>query len=139
MMLYSSDHIDDSDLPHRTKVTQLIRELYNIAMRCIATEIEAAPGRVSFTSDLWSDHQQHGFMAITLHFCAKDQWRHLVIRSCLGAFRNVWGSHDGPTLAAHFIEVLEELGLLYKVCRFRAITQTSGTHHSLTSRLPYAV
>lgn len=72
-------------------------------------------------------------MAVTLHFCAKDQRRRLVIRSRLGAFRNVRGSHDGPTLAAHFIEVLEELGLLYKVCRFRAITRTSGTHHSYTT------
>ena len=39
-MLYSSDLIDDSDLPHRTKVTQLIKELYNIAKDRIAAEIE---------------------------------------------------------------------------------------------------
>ncbi|KAI0725489.1 hypothetical protein C8Q72DRAFT_758932, partial [Fomitopsis betulina] len=83
MLLYGSDHIDDDNLPHRTKVTQLIKELYNIAMQRIASEIEAAPGRISFTSDLWSDHQQHGFMAVTLHFCAKDQQRRLVIRSRL--------------------------------------------------------
>lgn len=57
-------------------------------------------------------------MAVTLHFCAKDQQRRLVIRSRLGAFRHVRGSHDGPNLAAHFLEVLEELGILYKVCHF---------------------
>lgn len=55
-------------------------------------------------------------MAVTLHFCAKDQRQRLVIRSHLGAFRHVRGSHDGPTLASHFIEVLDELGLLHKVC-----------------------
>ena len=55
-------------------------------------------------------------MAVMLHFCVKDQHRRLVIRSRLGAFRHVRGSHDGPTLASHFIEVLDELGLLHKVC-----------------------
>ena len=60
-------------------------------------------------------------MAVTLHFCAKDQQRRLVIRSRLGAFRHVQGSHDGPTLASHFIEILEELGLSHKVCQFKAI------------------
>lgn len=54
-------------------------------------------------------------MAVTLHFCVKDQHQQLVIWSWLGAFQHVHGWHDGPNLAAHFTEVLNELGILHKV------------------------
>lgn len=56
-------------------------------------------------------------MAITLHYCARQQHsKRLVLRSRLGAFRHVLGAHTGENLAAHFISVIEELGVIHKVC-----------------------
>lgn len=42
MILYGSDKLDDNDLPHRTKVTQLIKELYNEAMRRLRAELQVS-------------------------------------------------------------------------------------------------
>ncbi|KZT63066.1 hypothetical protein DAEQUDRAFT_742139 [Daedalea quercina L-15889] len=70
LLLYTGDNLDDDDIPHCTKMTQLIRAMYY--ERC------------------------------------------LVIRSRLSAFRHVCSSHEGVVLAKHFIEILEELGLLRK-------------------------
>ncbi len=55
-------------------------------------------------------------MAITLHYCAHDdKSKRLVLRSRLGVFRHVLGAHTGENLAAHFITMIEELGVLHKV------------------------
>lgn len=67
------------------------------------------------TCDLWTCRVLNGFMAVTLHYCAKDRQDDLVIRARLGAFRHVQGRHTGQNLAEHLIKVLEELGILNKV------------------------
>lgn len=75
-----------------------------------------AEGRVSFTSDLWSNLKMTSFMAITAHFVARDERSNLIIRSRLIAFRMVSGSHTGVNLASIFFDILKEYGLLHKVC-----------------------
>ena len=54
-----------------------------------------------------------GFLAITVHFAAEDlNEKKLVLRTRLGAFRHILGSHTGKNMAAHFLRVLEELDIL---------------------------
>lgn len=57
-----------------------------------------------------------GFLAITVHFAAEDlNEKKLVLRTRLGAFRHIPGSHTGKNMAAHFLRVLEELDVLNRV------------------------
>ncbi len=78
-----------------------------------------APGRISFTCDMWTSMILRSFLAVTLHYCTEDGTTHEVdVRSRLGAFRHVLGSHSGKNLAIHFITVLKELGILHRVCSY---------------------
>ncbi|KAH9947389.1 hypothetical protein B0H21DRAFT_655834, partial [Amylocystis lapponica] len=73
LLLYVSAELEEKDIPHRSKVTDLILEKYASERTNIITDAQNALGRVSFTSDLWTDEQLRAFMAITLHYLAKDQ------------------------------------------------------------------
>lgn len=65
---------------------------------------------------MWSCMILRGFLAITMHFAAEDlNEKKLVLRTRLGAFRHIPGSHTGKNMAAHFLRVLEELDVLNRV------------------------
>lgn len=69
---------------------------------------------MSFTCDMWTCKILRGYMAVTVHFCAKNHEEKLELHSRLGAFRYVPGRHTGANLATQFITILEELGILNK-------------------------
>ena len=47
---------------------------------------------------------------------ARDSCGRLDLCARLMAFRYIEGSHSGDHLAEHFLRVLKELGITYKVC-----------------------
>ncbi|KAL7282477.1 hypothetical protein ACG7TL_003948 [Trametes sanguinea] len=109
LILYTStapDPLEDGDIPHRTQAHKILIERY-------ANEIK------KLRSDL------QGFMAVTLHYCAKDRNNQLVLRTRLGAFRHIPGRHTGENLARHFVGILEELGILGKI---GVITMDNGSN-----------
>lgn len=137
MLLYLCSDIDDNDLPRRTRFVDLIMDRFSTKMTDIIEEMKVSPysdnssrfwthfslqqaaeGRISYTSDLWSNLKLTSFMAITAHYAAKDEHGNLVIRSRLIAFRAVSGSHTGVNLGAIFFGILKEYGLLHKVTVF---------------------
>ncbi|KAH9962525.1 hypothetical protein BGW80DRAFT_1116044, partial [Lactifluus volemus] len=65
-------NLKDSDVPHRTKVTRVMFESYHHEWKKLVTELKNSEGRISFTSDLWSDPNLRSFMAVTVHFVSKD-------------------------------------------------------------------
>jgi hypothetical protein len=72
-------------------------------------------GRISFTSDCWSDPNLVSFLALTTHFIVRENGC-LVLRNRLLAFRIVEGSHTGENLARIIFTILKDAGLLGKVC-----------------------
>lgn len=74
-----------------------------------------ALGRVSFTADMWSDPNLVSFMAVTTHYCDKDENDRLVIQARLLAFREIEGDHTGVHLARIVFNILKDAGLLHKV------------------------
>ncbi|KAJ7159172.1 hypothetical protein C8R43DRAFT_819869, partial [Mycena crocata] len=64
--------VDDSDLPHRTALTDLIFAEYGEAYKQLVAELKTAYGRISFTSDIWSDPNLRSFLGLTAHFCIRD-------------------------------------------------------------------
>ncbi|CAE6365245.1 unnamed protein product [Rhizoctonia solani] len=101
----------ESDIPHRTKLTKVSSELYREEMTRIKQELAKTLGRVSVTSDLWSDDQLHSFMAVTLHYINSlgDLAEHLY------AFRRVRGSHTGVNVGRILFGILEDADLVGKI------------------------
>jgi hypothetical protein len=76
---------------------------------------QSSLGRISFTSDIWSDPNLASYVGVRAHFCAKDISDRLILLSRLLAFRVVPGSHCGVNMARIFFDILEKAGLLGKV------------------------
>ncbi|KAJ3804061.1 hypothetical protein F5876DRAFT_27096, partial [Lentinula aff. lateritia] len=65
-------NLHESDIPHRTRLTELILEQYEKHWKNVMSEMKASLGRISFTMDMWSNGVLKGFMAITAHYMMKD-------------------------------------------------------------------
>lgn len=69
------------------------------------------------TSDIWTDSDQKSYMAITAHLTLlKDDGLDYLSR--LIAFRPMPMSHTGKNMAAEFIHILKDYGILNKVIGF---------------------
>ncbi|KZV66297.1 hypothetical protein PENSPDRAFT_559806, partial [Peniophora sp. CONT] len=68
-ILYLNPDITDDEIPHRTKITEFIFELFSKQYRALIDELrEAALSRVSFTTDVWTDPHLKPYMAVTAHY-----------------------------------------------------------------------
>lgn len=75
-----------------------------------------ALGRISLTSDMWSDPNRQSFMAVTAHWIARGGANKLELRSALIAFREVDGSHTGDNLGEVLFGIIQGVGIAHKVC-----------------------
>lgn len=125
--LYGRNNLRENDLPHRTALTKLIYQTYQEEYEELKKDLQHALGRVSFTSDIWSDPNLAAFMAMTSHFCARDKHGHLYIANQLLAFCVVEGSHDGETIGQLMFDIVKDAGVIHSVRYFYNIE-----HHSLT-------
>ena len=115
-MLYGRKDVSDKDLPHRTSLTNLIYEQYLKDHCKLKLDIEGSLGRVSFTSDIWSDPNLTSFLAMTAHFCRRPGGPgSLEIAHQLLAFRVVQGSHDGENIGQIMYDIVKEAGAHRKV------------------------
>ncbi|KAJ7235801.1 hypothetical protein C8J57DRAFT_1005643, partial [Mycena rebaudengoi] len=71
--LFGRDNVSDKDLPHRTALTDLIFGQFGEAYDALVAELQTSIGRLSFTSDVWSDPNLRSFLAVTAHFCVRDE------------------------------------------------------------------
>ncbi|EKM51271.1 uncharacterized protein PHACADRAFT_67025, partial [Phanerochaete carnosa HHB-10118-sp] len=60
--------LEDMDIPHRTMLTDLVKEHCAVDFGVVVEELKVSEGRISYTSDLWSNLKLLGFMAITAHY-----------------------------------------------------------------------
>ncbi|KAI9459835.1 hypothetical protein BJY52DRAFT_1100460, partial [Lactarius psammicola] len=65
-------NINEKDLPHHTKLTELIFAAYEQEHQHLKVCYQKSLGRVSFSLDLWSDPNLVSFMALTSHFLSRD-------------------------------------------------------------------
>ncbi|KAG1718033.1 hypothetical protein EDB19DRAFT_1576115, partial [Suillus lakei] len=71
-LLYLSDgKIDDTKLPHHTKITQMVLDEYCREYNRAKDDIKNALGHISMTTDLWSDPNHDSYMAVTAHFMTR--------------------------------------------------------------------
>lgn len=138
-VLFGRTDVSDTDLPHRTSLKGHMYEKYKAAHRALLEELKVsvpcvmpdfdthikqdALGRISFTSDIWSDPNLTSFMAVTVHFSTKDADGRLITANRLLAFRIVEGRHDGKHLSTIIVAIFREAGILHKV-RIRVMRHT---------------
>ncbi|OJT08400.1 hypothetical protein TRAPUB_688 [Trametes pubescens] len=124
MILFDAAHLQDEDIPHRSKLRMLIQVSYNAHRAEVRIEMQGALGRISFTADLWTDPILRAFMAVTAHYIVRIEGKHLTLKARLIAFKHIEGRHDGVSLAHAFFGVLEEEGVAPKI---GSITMDSAT------------
>jgi hypothetical protein len=80
-------------------------------------------GKISFTTDMWSDPNKTPFMAVTAHWieATPQETSHgpqhiLKLRADLIGFHRVPGQHDGEHLAHAFLHILDRVSVSGKVC-----------------------
>lgn len=83
---------------------------------------QASIGKISLTTDLWSDPNLTPFMAVTAHWIQatiistpQGSQYLLKLRADLIGFCRVPGHHDGEHLSHAFIHILERFRILRKV------------------------
>ena len=92
-------------------------------------EIKETLGRISFTSDIWSDPNLTPFLAMTAHFCRRLHGPgSLEIAHRLLAFRVVQGSHDGENVGQIMYDIVKEAGAHQKVVSYHSISSISANY-----------
>ncbi|KDN38535.1 hypothetical protein RSAG8_09424, partial [Rhizoctonia solani AG-8 WAC10335] len=104
-------NIQASDIPERRAVAKVSSDLSQEEKEHIKEDMQLSQGRVSLTSDLWTDEMERPFMAVTGHYINSIK----EIRTTLMAFRVVEGAHAGIILAQHLFGVLKEYDVIHKV------------------------
>ncbi|KAF8751058.1 hAT family C-terminal dimerization region [Rhizoctonia solani] len=104
-------NIQASDIPERRTVSKVSSDLSQNEKDRLKEDMKQAQGRISLTSDLWTDVMERPFMAITSHYVnAVDEDVATLI-----AFRIVEGAHAGVILARHIFRVLKEYDIVHKI------------------------
>ncbi|KAJ7351424.1 hypothetical protein DFH08DRAFT_655033, partial [Mycena albidolilacea] len=60
--------LEDRDIPHRSKLSQLISTRFHVEYTAMIKEIQNSLGRVAFTDDVWSRVNLDSHLAITAHY-----------------------------------------------------------------------
>jgi hypothetical protein len=56
-------------MPHRTTIKADCLRIYEELKQAAMTKFEEAPGRVSFTTDLWTSNQNLGYVTCGRFYC----------------------------------------------------------------------
>lgn len=76
-------------------------------------------GKISFTTDIWTNFNMKSYMAVTAYWLQKNSLQSKVtLCSNLIGFVHIPGSHTGERLAKVFVHILDriKLGKSKKVC-----------------------
>jgi hypothetical protein len=81
--------------------------------------IQSSVGKISCTTDTWTDPQHTSFMAVTAHWIqattTNTGTQELKLRSDLIGFHKIPGRHTGEHLAHCFLYVLDRIKIADKV------------------------
>jgi hypothetical protein len=84
---------------------------------------QAAPGKVSITTDVWSaDTTKMGFMGMTAHWIEVKEKRWKIRAEVIG-FKALSGNHSGENLGKYVVGLLDRVGVMDKD-RSKVITIT---------------
>jgi hypothetical protein len=102
LLKYQRPKTKESDIPHRTKITDSVLERASLIEAELAKELERAPGRISLTFDGWSSSIMVAYIGVTAHYIT-DDWE---LRAELLSFKDLPGSHTGENMAEVLYDIL---------------------------------
>ncbi|KAJ2921800.1 hypothetical protein H1R20_g15297, partial [Candolleomyces eurysporus] len=122
LILMLREELRDEDIPHRTFIRNRIQERWETYMMQLQSELQNSVGRISLTTDMWSDPNLRPYMAVTAHWIkakivqtAEGAVTNLVLRADLLAFHNLPGRHTGEHLATALLHVLDRLNIAKRI------------------------
>ncbi|KZT21840.1 hypothetical protein NEOLEDRAFT_1030986, partial [Neolentinus lepideus HHB14362 ss-1] len=86
LLLFLGAELTDNDIPSRKKLGRLVVQKFTEEYNKMKQDIQQALGWVALTTDSWSDKCLRSYLAITVHYMAKDRVGRLLLRSRLIAF-----------------------------------------------------
>jgi len=98
-------------VPSRDTLKRDIVNMFMEKKEMVRKILRDAPGRLSFTVDLWTSPNIKSFMGITAHW-VDNEWS---LKSTIVDFIHVQGVHSGRNLATAFKDVCLDFGILDKV------------------------
>ncbi|CAN6975906.1 unnamed protein product, partial [Brassica rapa subsp. trilocularis] len=99
-----------------------VYRFYENERETLKRELASLPGRVSFTSDLWSSLKREGYMCLTAHYIDRN-WR---LNSKILTFCALPPPHTGMNVALKLLESVEEWGLEKKMFSLTLDNATSN-------------
>ncbi|KAF9532740.1 hypothetical protein CPB83DRAFT_741999, partial [Crepidotus variabilis] len=60
--------LDDSDIPHRTRISELITTAFQEEYAAMVKGLQNSLGRVFFKTDTWLRTNLETYMAVTAHY-----------------------------------------------------------------------
>ncbi|KAJ8457523.1 hypothetical protein ONZ45_g18279 [Pleurotus djamor] len=111
LFLMLREDFKDNDIPHRTSLHTRLKELWETM------------GKISFSTDIWSDPNLTPFMAVTAHWIQGTIFvshggrsRYAIrMRADLIGFSHIPGSHTGESICKTFLAVLERVGIKQRI------------------------
>ncbi|WZZ00215.1 hypothetical protein YC2023_072543 [Brassica napus] len=88
-----------------------VYRLYESERDTLKRELASLPGRVSFTSDLWTSVKREGYMCVTAHYIDRN-WK---LNSKILTFCDLPPPHTGMNVAIQLLDSLKEWGVHKKV------------------------
>ncbi|GBC07730.1 hypothetical protein RclHR1_07660006 [Rhizophagus clarus] len=92
-------------------VKRSIMDLYISNKDQIQELLMEIPGKISFTTDIWTSPSTKAFLAITAHYVDKN-WK---LQNLLIDFVQIFGQHTGENIKNTFVSALQNLSIHTKV------------------------
>jgi hypothetical protein len=100
--------------PSRQTIKKLIIRKFNIKRNNLKCDIEKIPGKVSFTTDIWSSMTNQSYLGITLHYI-DNNWN---LKNLTLDVIHLEDHHTGNVIADKVFNLLDEFNLTTKVLSF---------------------
>ena len=97
----------DISVKSRRTIMRRLEELYDQKKNDLKEKLNGFRSKYSITCDVWTSKNQLSFFGFTIHYI-DDNWQ---MQDHLLAFKFLEGEHDGKSLSAVFIDILEDFGI----------------------------
>jgi hypothetical protein len=97
----------DAEILSADTLKRKLLDLYETNLEKIKKILIETPGKISFTTDIWTSPSTKSFMSLTAHFI-DTQWK---LRNLIIDFSQLYGQHTGDNIKEAFILSLQQLSV----------------------------
>ena len=117
LLRYVRPALSESDIPHRTKLTETIKARALAMVEVISQRLAKVDSQVSMTFDSWTSIVGDPFLSVTGHYIwnpegKPQQWE---LRREQLVFEHIEGNHGGQNIGRMLVEVIDTYNLCDKV------------------------